>query len=184
MRRIPTRVRAACRRVLAQLLQPSNGARTEQVAKKGAAIRAEIGLGGMPPELHIDASSPAAAFWRATAARPDPARAGFAVTSDLEMLPLSASMAGRRVVAVVMFGREEFSAAERVVRARIAPNRAAPQLRDCIETAINGLRAERDAAPAESVSERDARARALFKRANSGDADAIVDWIKTRGEFR
>ncbi|WP_175689676.1 hypothetical protein [Burkholderia anthina] len=166
MRRITTRIRAACGRVLARFVPPALDARAA-------------------PAWPIAESPRASAFWCASDTRqPDSARAGFVVTSDLELLPLSASMAGRRVVAVVMFGREEFSAAERVVRARIAPNRAAPQLRDCIETAINGLRAERDAAPAESVSERDARARALFKRANSGDADAIVDWIKTRGEFR
>ena len=135
MRRFATRIRTA----LVRLLRPA----LDSHAAQRDTVR-DLTPRGWIPERGIDVSQPAAAFWRASDARqPDPARARFAVTSELEVLPLSASMAGRRVVAVVLFGRDEFSAAERIVRARIAPNRADPALRDCLRDAVRKCRDSR-----------------------------------------
>ncbi|WP_157649715.1 hypothetical protein [Burkholderia ubonensis] len=139
MGRIATRIRAAYGRALARLLQPA----LDVHAAQRAAVRAEIKRGARLPEHCIDVSAPAPAFWRANEIRPGPARAGFAVTSDLQVLPLSASMAGRRVVAVVLFGREELEQASSVIRARIAPNRADPALRDCLQDAVRKCRDSR-----------------------------------------
>lgn len=138
---IATRIRAAYGRALARLFQPALDAHAACFAEHREVVRPEIKRGERLPEHCIEASS--AAFWRASAPRPDSAHAGFVVTSDMRVLPLSASMAGQRVVAVVLFGREELEQASSVIRARIAPNRADRGLRDCLQDAVRKCRDSR-----------------------------------------
>ncbi|ACR28682.1 hypothetical protein [Burkholderia glumae] len=67
-------------------------------------------------------------------------QAGFAITRDWELLDLSSSMTGRRFLAVVLFGAEDFAAVERVMRARIVPMQGDPVLRDCLRDAVRKCR--------------------------------------------
>ncbi|QPS45733.1 hypothetical protein I6G56_26690 [Burkholderia humptydooensis] len=68
---------------------------------------------------------------------------GFAVTKDLEIVSLSASMTGRRLVAVVLFGPDDLPTAESIIRSRIAPNKDDRALRDCLQAAVRRCRESR-----------------------------------------
>ncbi|WP_197419300.1 hypothetical protein, partial [Burkholderia sp. BDU5] len=75
--------------------------------------------------------------------RSDAKPEGFAVTKDLEVISLSVSMTGRRLIAVVLFGPDDLPRAESVIRSRIAPNKDDPALRDCLQAAVRRCRESR-----------------------------------------
>ncbi|WP_157652781.1 hypothetical protein [Burkholderia ubonensis] len=75
--------------------------------------------------------------------RSDAKPEGFGVTKDLEVISLSASMTGRRLIAVVLFGPDDLPRAESAIRSRIAPNKDDPALRDCLQAAVRRCRESR-----------------------------------------
>ncbi|MDN7895852.1 hypothetical protein QZM82_06545 [Burkholderia cepacia] len=70
-------------------------------------------------------------------------QSGFAITKDWDVLDISASMAGRRLVAVVLFGDEDFALVERITRARLVAKQGDPALRDCLRDAVRKCRESR-----------------------------------------
>ncbi|ERJ35913.1 hypothetical protein L810_1170 [Burkholderia sp. AU4i] len=68
---------------------------------------------------------------------------GFAVTKDLDVIRLSASMAGRRLLAVVLFGNEDVELVQRIIRARLVAKQGDPALRDCLQDAVRKCRESR-----------------------------------------
>ncbi|MDC6130799.1 hypothetical protein PPH41_23310 [Burkholderia gladioli] len=68
---------------------------------------------------------------------------GFAITKDWDVIPISGAMAGRRLLAVVLFGDEDFSKVEQIIRARCVAKRDVPALRDCLQGALRKCRESR-----------------------------------------